>query len=170
VVEDLVPKLLPLAAVQRVLQNLLRERVPIRDGVTILESLSEAAGLTRNPVLMSEFVRQSLRRAVVKPYLDPQGVLPAYLIDAETEQRLERAVEHGETSSQFHLSPVDARDLAARFERVAGEVHGTTVVLAPSTARFYLRQMLEPGCPHLVVLSHAEIPPGVKVRSLGVIR
>src|SRR5215813_7077175 len=71
VVEDLVPKLLPLAAVQRVLQNLLRERVSIRDGVTILEALGEAAATTRNPVLLTEYVRQALRRTIVKPYLSP---------------------------------------------------------------------------------------------------
>jgi len=62
VVEDLVPKLLPLASVQRVLQNLLRERVSIRDAVSILEALGEAATATRNPVLLTEYVRQALRR------------------------------------------------------------------------------------------------------------
>ena len=72
VVEDLVPKLLPLATVQRVLQNLLRERVSIRDSVTILEALGEAAVTTRNPVLLTEYVRQALRRMVVKPYLNAQ--------------------------------------------------------------------------------------------------
>ena len=81
VVEELVPKLLPLATVQRVLQNLLRERVAIRDAVTIVEALSEAAATTRNPVLLTDYVRQALRRIVVKPYLDPQGNLPAYLVD-----------------------------------------------------------------------------------------
>ena len=68
VVEDLVPKLLPLATVQRVVQNLLRERVSIRDAVSILEALGEAAPATRNPVLLTEYVRQSIRRVVVKPY------------------------------------------------------------------------------------------------------
>ncbi len=72
VVEDLVPKLLPLATVQRVLQNLLRERVSIRDAVSILEALGEAAGSTRNPVLLTEYVRQAIRRSIVKPYLDAQ--------------------------------------------------------------------------------------------------
>ncbi len=73
VVEDLVPKLLPLATVQSVLQNLLRERVSIRDAVTILEALGEAAASTRNPVLLTEYVRQAMRRAVVKPYLNRAG-------------------------------------------------------------------------------------------------
>ena len=83
VVEDLVPKLVPLSAVQRVLQNLLRERVSIRDAVTILEALGEAAATIRNPILLTEYVRQSLRRIVVKPYLNAAGgraPLP-YLLD-----------------------------------------------------------------------------------------
>ena len=73
VVEDLVPKLLPLSAVQRVLQNLLRERVSIRDSVTIVEALGEAAVTIRNPILITEYVRQCLRRIVVKPYLKKTG-------------------------------------------------------------------------------------------------
>jgi flagellar biosynthesis protein FlhA len=73
VVEDLVPKLLSLPAVQRVIQNLLRERVSIRDAVSILEALGEAAPSTRNPILLTEFVRQSIRRAVVKPYMNKAG-------------------------------------------------------------------------------------------------
>ena len=81
VVEDLVPKLLPLATVQRVIQNLLRERVPIRDAVGILEALGEAAQSSKNPVLLTEYVRQSIRRGIVKHLLNGQGELPAYLLD-----------------------------------------------------------------------------------------
>ena len=85
-VEDLVPKVLSMGTLQRVLQNLLREQVSIRDTGSILEALSEAASTTRNPVLLTEFVRQSIRRAVVKPYLNRQGDLPAYFIDATIER------------------------------------------------------------------------------------
>src|SRR5215813_2103273 len=80
VVEDLVPKLVPLATVQKVLQNLLRERVSVRDAVSILEALGEAAASTRNPVLLTEYVRQALRRVVVKPYLNRSGDLAAWFL------------------------------------------------------------------------------------------
>ena len=90
VVEDLVPKLLPLAAVQRVLQNLLRERVSIRDAVSILEALGEAAATTRNPVLLTEYVRQAIRRTVVKPYLNRAGELPAWFLDPPSNRRWKR--------------------------------------------------------------------------------
>ena len=72
VVEDLVPKMLSLSVIQRVLQNLLRERVPIRDSVTILEALSEGAQMTKNPVLLTEYVRQSIRRAIVSSHVNQQ--------------------------------------------------------------------------------------------------
>src|SRR4029077_9195438 len=86
VVEDLVPKLLPLATVQRVLQNLLRERVSIRDAVTILEALGEAAPTSRNAVLLTEYTRQAIRRSIVKPYLNGSGELSAYFLETAAEQ------------------------------------------------------------------------------------
>ncbi len=89
VVEDLVPKMLPYALVQRVLQNLLRERVPIRDGVTILEALSEGAQMTKNPVLLTEYVRQAIRRVIVTSHLNAQGEIPAYLVEPSTEQAVD---------------------------------------------------------------------------------
>jgi flagellar biosynthesis protein FlhA len=78
-----------------VLQNLLRERVSIRDAVSILEALGEAAVSTRNPVLLTEYVRQTLRRSVVKPYVNRIGELPAWFLDPSIEQAIEAAVEHG---------------------------------------------------------------------------
>src|SRR6266852_1540662 len=120
IVEDLVPKLLSLAVLQRVLQNLLRERVSIRDAVTILEALGDAANVTRNPVLLTEYVRQALGRSIVQPYLGPKGDLPAYFLDSSVEQAIESSVEHAEHSSQLNLAPHRIREI---LERVAKRVH-----------------------------------------------
>jgi len=169
-VEDLVPKLLSLAAVQRVLQNLLRERVAIRDGVSILEALGEAAAITRNPVLLTEFVRQSIRRAVVKPYLNQAGDLPAFFIDPSIERQVESAVEHGEQSSHINLAPQQIRDLVERMARHAGKPEAPVVAIAASGVRYFLRQLVEPSLPNLQILSHNEIPAGVRVVSLGIIQ
>ena len=170
VVEDLVPKLLPLASVQRVLQNLLRERVSIRDGASILEALGEAATTTRNPVLLTEYVRQSLRRTVVKPYLNPGGELPAYLLDPTLEQMVESAVEHGEQNSHLTLSPQAMRDLLNRIEKKVGAPEAPVIAVTVSGARFFLRQVAEPVLRNLFFLSHNEIPPEVKILSLGVMQ
>jgi len=168
VVEDLVPKLVPLAMVQKVMQSLLRERVSIRDAVSLLEALSEAAQVTKNPVLLTEYVRQSVRRSIVKPHLDGIGNLSAWFLDPGVEQLLEQSLEHSEHASQIHLPPQRMRDLVDRFLQVAGP-DATGVVLVSSPARFFLRQMLEPSLRNLHVLGHGEIPAGVKVISLGII-
>ena len=123
-VEDLVPKLLPLAVVQRVLQNLLRERVSIRDSASILEALGEAAPTSRNPVLLTEYARQAIRRSIVKPYLNAAGELPAYFLEGAVEQSIERATEHGEQNrflarSSGHPGPDPKADSETRPARDA---------------------------------------------------
>jgi flagellar biosynthesis protein FlhA len=170
VVEDLVPKLLSLAAMQRVLQNLLRERVSIRDAVSILESLGEAAGTTRNTVLLTEYVRQSIRRTLVKPYLNAAGDLPAFLLDPSLEQIVEAAVEHGEQNSHLTLSPPAIRDVLHRIGLKVGTPDAPVAILASSGSRYFLRQLVEPTMRNLYFLSHNEIPMETKILSLGVIQ
>ena len=170
VVEDLVPKLLSLAVVQRVLQNLLRERVSIRDAVSILEALGEAAATTRNAVLLTEYVRQTIRRTVVKPYLNAAGDLPAHLLDPAFEAVVESAVEHGEQNSHLTLSPPAIRDLLQRIGLKVGTPEAPVAVLASSGSRYFLRQLVEPTIRNLYFLSHNEIPMETKILSLGVIQ
>ncbi len=170
IVEDLVPKLLPLASVQKVLQNLLRERVSIRDSVTILESLGEAAAMTKNPVLLTEYVRQALRRMLVQPYLNASGELPSFFVDPKLEQSIEGAVEYSEHSSHVNLPPQKVRDLIDRVAKAVGAADTPVACITSSAARYYLRQMTEGTVPNLSVLSHNEIPTGVRVVSLGVIQ
>ncbi|MGE5487973.1 MAG: flagellar biosynthesis protein FlhA [bacterium] len=168
VVEDLVPKLLPLASVQRVLQNLLRERVSIRDAVSILEALGEAANITRNTVLLTEYVRQAIRRAVVKPFLTGAD-LPAYIVDPSIEHMVENAVEHTEHTSHLGLAPQAIRDVLERIRRSVQPSDTPVAAVTGSGSRYFLRQVVEPSLPNLYFLSHNEIPPGVRVVSLGVI-
>jgi flagellar biosynthesis protein FlhA len=170
VVEDLVPKLLPLATVQRVLQNLLRERVSIRDAVSILEALGEAAAATRNPVLLTEYVRQAIRRTVIKPYLTRAGELPAYFVDQAIEQAVEAALEHGEQNSHITLAPQAMREIVDRIASAVGKMDATALAVTTSGARYFLRQMVEPANLNLHFVSHSEVPAGTKVMSLGVIR
>jgi flagellar biosynthesis protein FlhA len=166
-VEDLVPKLLPMSTVQKVLQNLLRERVSIRDASSILEALGEAANSTRNMVLLTEYVRQTLRRSVVKPYVTPKNELPAWMFELSTEQMLESAVEHGEQNSHLNLPPQRIRELLERLVRVVPSPDVPVIVLVSTQVRFFLRQMTEAMPGQFVFLSHAEIPSGVSVITLG---
>jgi len=168
-VEDLVPKLLPLATVQRVLQNLLRERVSIRDAATILEALGEAAPTSRNAVLLTEYTRQAIRRSIVKPYLNAAGELASYFLESAAEQAIEKTSEHGEQASSFSLDPQVMRDLLQRLSQKLVQPETPVVVITSAAARYFLRQMVEASLPNLFVLSHNEVPPGVRVVSLGVL-
>jgi flagellar biosynthesis protein FlhA len=169
VVEDLVPKLLPLASVQRVLQNLLRERVSIRDAVSILEALGEASVSVRNPVLLTEYVRQTIRRALVKPYLNRSGELPAWFLDPAIERLVESGVEHGEQASHLTLPPQAARDILNRVAARVPAPEAPVAAITSSAARYFLRQITETTIPNLFFLAHNEIPGGVRIQSLGTI-
>ncbi|MGH9674338.1 MAG: FHIPEP family type III secretion protein, partial [Bryobacteraceae bacterium] len=170
VVEELVPKLLPLSTVQRVLQNLLRERVSIRDGGSILEAVSEAAQISRNPILLTEYVRQSIRRAVVRPYLSPTGELAAYLVEPSIERMIEGAVEHTEHTSQMNLPPHRLREMVDRLKAAVDTNGAPVVLLTGAGSRYFLRQAAEAVLKNVAVVAHNEIPEGVKVVSLGVIQ
>ena len=170
VIEDLVPKLLPMASVQKVLQNLLRERVSIRDSVTILEALGEAAAMTKNPVLLTEYVRQAIRRSLVKPYLNSAGELPAFFIDPKIEHSIESAIEYAEQSGHLNLAPQKIREILDRVTHAVGSTDSPMAVVTSSSARFFLRQMTEGAIPNLSILSHNEIPPTTRVMSVGLIQ
>jgi len=168
-VEDLVPKLLTLPVVQKVFQNLLRERVSIRDASSILEALGEAAPITKSTVLLTEYVRQAIRRQVVKPLLDTAGDLTAHFLDPAVEQVIESAVEHTENSSHLNLPPQRIRDIQERIKKCCGPAETPGVLLTSSSARFFVRQITESIIPNLTVLSHNEIPPGNRIVSLGAV-
>lgn len=168
-VEELVPKMVSLAVVQKVLQNLLRERVSIRDSVSIIEAMGEAAGITRNPVLITEYVRQAIRRGIVKNHISKSGDLPAFFLAEPVESLIASAVEHTDQSSTLSLAPAAVRGVLTKAASAMERPDATAVVITSTTVRYFLRQLLEPGFPNLVVLSHNEVPPNVKVVSLGTI-
>jgi len=166
-VEDLVPKLLPLASVQRVLQNLLRERVSIRDASSILEALGEAAPTSHNPTILTEYVRQAIRRTVVRPYLNRAGELAAWFVEPNIERTVEGATQHGDQASHLGLSPETIRGIVSRIVGRVGALETPVAVVVSSGARYFLRQIVEPSAPNLFFLAHNEIPGGVRIQQLG---
>jgi flagellar biosynthesis protein FlhA len=169
-VEDLVPKQLGLATVQKVLQNLLRERVPIRDAGTILEAMGDGAAITRNTALLTEYVRQAIRRSIVKPYLNAASDLPAYFVDSEIERSIESAADHGEHGSHISLSPQQIKSIVDRFSRSLPTADSSLVVITSTGARLFLKQITENALPALAVIGHNEVPSGVRVICLGTIK
>jgi len=171
VVEDLVPKVLSIGEVQKVLQNLLKERVSIRDAVTILETLADYGAYTKNPGLLTEYCRQALGRSICKPYQTEDGDLPVFTISPDLEKCIGEGVVHSEQGSYLALEPRIAKDIMTRFRRVvetAGSA-GNPVILCSPNIRMYVRQLLERFLPNVAILSHSEIPPSIRVLSLGMV-
>ncbi|MGD0822989.1 MAG: flagellar biosynthesis protein FlhA [Terriglobales bacterium] len=172
-VEELVPKILSLGEVQKVLQQLLREQVSIRDLSTILETLLDAAAVNKHPVLLVEAARQSLARALVRPLLSDDGGLRVLTLDHALEEELGRAFNpQAPPATNTGLQPSFVRRILDGLRQLAGDQVAQTapIVLCGTPARFHLRRLLEPFLPKVVVLSPLEIPPMVSVQSLGTVR
>jgi flagellar biosynthesis protein FlhA len=177
-VEELVPKLMSLGEVQRVLQQLLREQVSIRDLGAILEVLVESAQQSKNVVHLVESVRQSLGRGLVHPLLDDDGGLKVLMLERRIESELIHTFDPQGASallgdgSRSTAMPSDfLRNVVDSVKRLteAGATSALPVLLCPSPARYYVRRWLEPFLPKVSVLSPVEIPPEIRVRSIGTI-
>jgi flagellar biosynthesis protein FlhA len=175
-VEELVRKLMTLGEVQKVLQQLLREQVSIRDLGAILEVLVETAQHSKSTVHLVETVRQALGRALVHPLLDAEGGLRVLVLATALEQEI---VGTFDPESASRLLGDGTRQAPAAFLRKivesvkrltgGGPTTALPVLLIPSPARYHLRRWLEPFLPGVTVLSPAEIPAVVRVRSVGTI-
>jgi flagellar biosynthesis protein FlhA len=172
-VEELVPKTLSLGEVQKVLQQLLREQVSVRDLPTILETLLDASAASKHPVLLVEAARQSLGRALVRPLLSDDGGLRVLTLDHNIEEELSRAfTPQMPPATSTGLQPSFVRRILDGLRQLAGDQVAQTapILLCSTPARFHLRRLLEPFLPKVVVLSPLEIPPMVPVQSLGTVR
>lgn len=170
VVEDLVPNLLPLGSVVKVLQNLLREQVPIRDLLAILETLGDWAAFTKDPDALTEHVRHGLARTLTKLHQAPDGSLSVILLSHAVESALAEALQKGEHGRVLALDPQTANrmmsSLARQIERCAAQ-NLQPVVLCSSPIRLALKKLTDRFIPHLFVLSYEEILNTVDVRSIG---
>ena len=171
VVEELIPKVLSVGQTQKILQNLLRERVSIRDMVTILETLADYAPLTKNMSILTEYVRQALGRSICHPYVNDKGELKVFTLSFSLEKTLSDAVTVTDQDSCLNMEPDVARQILERLQKTIGEgtFDGHPVLLTSSAIRLQVRRLLEHLIPNLVVVSHNEIPPHVKVVSIGTV-
>jgi flagellar biosynthesis protein FlhA len=177
-VEELVPKLMSLGEVQRVLQQLLREQVSIRDLGTILEALVEAAQQSKNLVHLVEAVRQALGRGLVHSLLDSDGGLKVLMLDQRIENELVGTFDPqganlllGDGARSGGMPADFLRRLVDSVKRLTGASPGSAlpVLLCPSPARYHVRRWLEPFLPKVTVLSPVEIPPEIRVKSIGTV-
>ncbi|HXG51820.1 MAG TPA: flagellar biosynthesis protein FlhA [candidate division Zixibacteria bacterium] len=168
VVEELIPHHMTLGGVQKVLQNLLREDVPIRDLLTIVETLADRAPDSKDTDELTEHVRQALARAITLAYRSPEGVLPVMTVDPQIERMVRERAQEG-----VPLEPQAAQRIMTAVQRAAETFTARgllPVFLAGAAVRRQLRQLIGHYLPQIAVLSHNEIADGVKVQSLGVVR
>jgi flagellar biosynthesis protein FlhA len=168
VVEELVPTLLTVGEIQRVLQNLLRERIPIRNLVLILETLADAARVSKDVDYLTERVRGALSRHISAEYAE-DGLLSVITVDPRLESLLAEAVRRGEDAYAL-LDPNTVTRIYASLSKqmqVAQASGLAPIVLASPSVRLALKRLTERAAPQLVVLSYSEIAPGLRVESIG---
>jgi flagellar biosynthesis protein FlhA len=169
-VADVVPSQITVGGLQRVLQNLIAERVSIRDLATILEGIAEAAGYTRNLTLITEHVRSRMARQLSDANTNPQGIVPLLTLSPEWEQSFAESLVGDSEEKQLSMAPSRLQQFiqAVRqaFERHAmmGE---SPVLLTSPTIRPYVRSIIERFRPQTIVMSQNEIHPKAKIKTLG---
>ena len=169
VVEELVPNLLPLGGVVQVLQNLLREQVPIRDLLTILETLADWSPAIKDLDILTEHVRHALARTITKMHLTPEGHIAAITLGHSLESTLSGALQQTDHGSFLSLDPSVAQKmmskLAASLEKMSS-LNYQTVVMCSSQIRYHVKRLIDRFMPHIVVLSYDEILSNVEIQSL----
>jgi flagellar biosynthesis protein FlhA len=171
-VDDVVPKMLSIGEMQKVLANLLKENISIRDMVTIMETLADYAPITKDPDMLTEYVRQSLRRSITKRFIIDNKA-KVITLDAGLEQNIMSAIQQTEYGAFLNLDPGTVQDI---YNSLSKEIQKFTnigeqpMVLASPVVRIYFKKLTEQVAPGLTVLSYNELDPSVEVQSIGVVR
>jgi flagellar biosynthesis protein FlhA len=172
VVDELIPGALSLGELQKVLQNLLREKVSIRDLVTIFEILADYAKTTKETDLLTEFVRQGLARQFTQRYTK-NGVMHAITIDSALETKMVDAIRSNERPGIIGLEPriiqMIYNSLIAEYRKSASADYEAVILCSP-VIRGYFRKIVEKILPNLAVISYNEILPKVEVRAVGTVK
>ena len=169
-IEELVPNTLSVGEIQKVLQSLLREKVSIRDLVTIFESLADYGTRTKDPAMLTEAVRATLSRSITKPLLNETGELPVISLSPEWEGRLKDAMIADEGGAYLALDSKGFEELVqALGEKCQKLTSSQWTLLCSSTVRYHLRKLIERFIPQLTVVSPNDIPPNLQIVSQGVV-
>jgi flagellar biosynthesis protein FlhA len=170
VVEELTPGLLNLGAVQKVLQNLVREQVSIRDLLTIIETLADYAPLTKDTDILTEYVRQRLSRTITKPYLENKKTLKVLNIKPSIEELITKGINQTDFGAYLALGPSEANRIIHHVKKSIDDVAARIelpVILCSTTVRRHLKKLCDSFQINVAVFSHNEIPGGLQVQSLG---
>jgi len=169
-VDELYPNLMSLSAIHKVLQKLLRENIPIRDLTTILETLTDYITVTKDPELLTEYVRFALNQSITKLFQADDGRIYCFTLEPELEELLSRELENTRDGRKLSLSPElfsrVIQQMKQYCEQLSANGHKNVLVTAP-TIRPYLRKLTESTLPELHILSYGELVPTVELESIG---
>jgi flagellar biosynthesis protein FlhA len=172
-VEELVPNLISLGIVQKVLQNLIRERISIRDLLTIVETLADYAVLTKDPDLLTEYVRNKLSRSIISPYIGEDGFLKLITMDPGVEDLLIHGIQKADHGSYLSIDPKIADSIIASIKQEAEKAMSKNIqpiLLTSPVVRRHLKKMVEYFVPSLMVLSQSELLSDIGFKSIGKVR
>ena len=173
IVSDLIPDIMGLGVVLKVLQNLLREGVSVRDLRTILESLAEHGTSAKDPEVLTEYVRQALYRSITEKIKSSMGDVPLFTLDRGLEEAVARAIMHTDHGPQLNLDPKVTQSILASLNEKIEEATGQgekMVILCSPVIRRHFKRLTEKFIPNMIVVSHNELSPEVNIRSLGTVR
>ncbi len=172
VVEDLVPKVIPLGTLQKVLQRLLKERVSIRDILMIIETMADYLPMTKNVDILTGYVRQALSRTITRQYQDRDNTIHVMMVSPEIEEIITRSIQHTEYESFVSPDPGVVRKFIENSQKIMGVFTSkglTPIVLTSANTRIHLRKIMERFFPNIVVLAHNEITANINITSLGMV-
>ncbi|NMA61628.1 MAG: flagellar biosynthesis protein FlhA [Firmicutes bacterium] len=170
VVDELVPDLLTVGEVQKVLQNLLREGVPIRNMVTILETLADMAPLTRDPDYLTEYVREALARQISQMYLENDELI-VLTLSPQWEEQIQGGIEHTDRGLAVTMDPRLLQELYQELALTLEQnIMPYPIILVSPQIRMALKRLTERAVPRLIVLSYNEISPEVQVKAVGTVK
>lgn len=172
VVDELIPDLMSIGDIQRILGNLLKEQVSIRDMVTILETMADYAKLTRDPDILTEYVRQGLKRQISKQYTGADNTIAVLTLDPALEEQLRESVQQSEFGSYLALDPDIAQVMIDRLNVRQQDLLArgiTPIILCAPVLRLYFKRLIDRFVSNLVVLSYNEIDSNVRVEVIGMV-
>ena len=171
-VEELVPKLMGVGDIQKVLQNLLSEGISIRDLLTIFETLADYASTTRDPDILTEYVRQSLKRAISNKFFMPMDTTSVVTLDPTLEQEIMGSVKQTEQGGYINLAPDRVKKIISSVESEVSkleEMGKTPIIITSPIVRVYFKKLTSDYIKDLIVISYNEVENNVELQSVGMV-
>ncbi|MDD2401307.1 MAG: flagellar biosynthesis protein FlhA [Clostridia bacterium] len=173
VIDEVIPNLLSLGEIHKVLANLLKERIPIKDLVLIMESLGDWAPLTKDVELLTEYVRQKLSRQIIQLYKDEKGKITCLTLEPNIEKIVSESLQQGDQGSYLAINPATAQSIIKGLGNMIekkGFLGKQLVLLVSPAMRIYFRKLTERALPGIPIISYNEIPTNVEIEAVGMVK